>query len=78
MLGEIIRDSSVCGEHEQAIYAAGPTLVDEMNVWLRGQRSTRASLIEMAWRLELGECCVSAVTWLHDLALASGVWRIPR
>lgn len=59
---------------EGALREAGQPMVGRINRWFRGEWSDRDSLVDLLWRLELGDRCIAAGLWLHDLAVASGEW----
>jgi hypothetical protein len=67
-LSDLIYDASRGTHSLQRLADADDDLVDAMQAWLDGRWSTRDALIEMLWRLELGERTISAALWLHRIA----------
>jgi hypothetical protein len=67
-LSDLIYDASRGTHSLQRLVEAADAHVDAMQDWLDGQWSTRESLIELLWRLELGERTIGAALWLHRIA----------
>jgi hypothetical protein len=66
-ISELIEDSTSRGQHSLVQLGAGANdaQIDAMQAWLDGRWSTRSSLIDLVWRLELGERTIGAALWLH-------------
>ncbi len=73
-IGDVVLESSerTMQALEAHLMAADEEMVTRMNVWLSGKWCDREALIELLWRLEVGERCVAAGLWLHDIAHAGG------
>jgi hypothetical protein len=68
-ISELIEDGSSRVQHSLGLLAeADDGQVDAMQDWLDGSWSTRDALIELLWRLELGERTIGAALWLHRIA----------
>jgi len=68
-LSALITEGSSRGEHSLGCLAeADDDLVEAMQAWLDGAWSSRGALIELLWRLELGERTIGAALWLHRIA----------
>jgi hypothetical protein len=67
-VSELIHDSTRGAYSLSLLAKADDDLVDAMQAWLDGSWSTRAALIELLWRLELGERTIGAALWLHRIA----------
>lgn len=77
-LGDLVLESSNdTGQViERHLLAAHLRIIPRMNRWLAGEWCDREALVELLWRLEVGERCVAASVWLHDVAKASGEFSI--
>ena len=66
-ISELISQSSRGSYSLSLLAKADDGLVDAMQDWLDGSWSTRDALIELLWRLELGERTIGAALWLHRI-----------
>jgi hypothetical protein len=66
-LGSAIEDSSRRGVLVDAMQDAWPMVIAEVNVWMQGRWSTRTSLAEWLWRLEVSPHAIAAADWLWTI-----------
>lgn len=66
-LSDLLNESSRGLHSLMRLADPNDNLVDAMQAWLDGQWSSRSSLIELLWRLELGERTIGAALWLHRI-----------
>lgn len=66
-VAELIRDSTRGHHSLERLGRAPPWVIDGMQAWLDGEWSNRDALIELLWRLELGDRTISAALWLHRI-----------
>lgn len=77
-VSSLIEEGTTRGQHSLDMLAqADDAMVEEMQAWLDGIWSTRAGLIDLVWRLELGERTIGAALWLHRIA-DDGTGRLRR
>ena len=66
-LGQELQENSRGAVCVVALSEAGAEAIEEMNAWLAGRWSTRESLAEILWRLEVSPHAISAADWLWEI-----------